>query len=261
MMAMGRSSACRDGHQAYLNALDRTLWAGLAASLALHVLLVELLPSPFHHPHPAPRTLDVTFVTPPSPPAPLPQEPDTAPSPAPAAAAPRTAPQPKPEAKPPAKPKPAQATPAIARSTPPPLTLPATAPSLAAVPTTMAPPTADVQTPPDRLATAQAKAESAEAGPVSPPSFRAGYLHNPEPVYPTASRRLGEEGTVQLRVLVSAEGRPLQVDVHRSSTHPRLDEAALAAVRAWRFVAAKRGETAIEAPVIVPIVFRLESLE
>ncbi len=66
---------------------------------------------------------------------------------------------------------------------------------------------------------------------------------------------------MQLRVLVSAEGRPAQVDVHRSSSYPRLDEAAVAAVRAWRFVPAKRGEAAIEAHVIVPIVFRLEQEE
>jgi protein TonB len=103
------------------------------------------------------------------------------------------------------------------------------------------------------------KAESGDAGLVAPPSFRAGYLRNPEPTYPTASRRLGEEGTVQLRVVVSVEGNPVRVDMHRSSGHPRLDEAAAAAVREWRFGPAKRGTTAVEATVIVPIVFRLEA--
>jgi protein TonB len=105
---------------------------------------------------------------------------------------------------------------------------------------------------------ASTKEAGADSGPVTPPSFRAGYLHNPEPSYPTASRRLGEEGTVQLRVLVSPEGQPVRIDVHRSSGHSRLDEAATAAVRDWRFVPAKRGTTPVEAHVIVPIVFKLE---
>ena len=98
-----------------------------------------------------------------------------------------------------------------------------------------------------------------EAVPETPPSFRAAYLRNPEPAYPTPSRRLGEQGTVQLRVLVSADGHATHVDIHRSSGFPRLDEAAAQAVREWRFVPAKRGATAVEAQVIVPIVFRLEA--
>jgi protein TonB len=105
---------------------------------------------------------------------------------------------------------------------------------------------------------AVSKDAAAEGGPETPPSFRAAYLRNPEPPYPAASRRLGEQGTVQLRVLVSADGHAARVDVHRTSGFPRLDDAASAAVREWRFVAAKRGATPVEALVIVPIVFRLE---
>jgi protein TonB len=96
------------------------------------------------------------------------------------------------------------------------------------------------------------------AAPVTAVRYDAAYLHNPEPKYPPISRRLGEQGKVLLKVRVTAEGLPAAVDLERSSSFERLDEAARQVVGRWRFVPAKRGEQAIEASVIVPIVFRLE---
>lgn len=93
---------------------------------------------------------------------------------------------------------------------------------------------------------------------VTPARFDAAYLQNPRPAYPLVSRRLGEEGKVLLRVRVGTEGQPAAVDLEKSSNFARLDEAARQVVERWRFVPAKRGEQAIEATVIVPIVFRLE---
>ena len=89
--------------------------------------------------------------------------------------------------------------------------------------------------------------------------FDAAYLQNPRPNYPPLSRRLGEEGKVLLKVRVSASGQPTAVELERSSNFERLDEAARQTVARWRFVPAKRGDEAVEASVIVPIVFRLES--
>lgn len=89
--------------------------------------------------------------------------------------------------------------------------------------------------------------------------FNAAYLNNPEPKYPPLSRRLGEEGKVLLKVRVLADGNPASVDLEKSSSFERLDEAAKQAVARWRFVPAKRGDEPIEASVIVPIVFRLDS--
>lgn len=89
--------------------------------------------------------------------------------------------------------------------------------------------------------------------------FDAAYLQNPRPNYPPLSRRLGEEGKVLLKVRVSPNGQPTVVELERSSSFERLDEAARQTVARWRFVPAKRGEEAVEASVIVPIVFRLES--
>ncbi len=89
--------------------------------------------------------------------------------------------------------------------------------------------------------------------------FNAAYLNNPEPKYPPISRRLGEEGRVLLKVRVTADGMAATVDLEKSSNFERLDEAARQAVARWRFVPARRGDEAVEASVIVPIVFRLES--
>ena len=92
----------------------------------------------------------------------------------------------------------------------------------------------------------------------SPARFDAAYLHNPRPNYPAVSRRLGEEGKVLLRVLVSPDGRAAAVNLEKSSNFERLDEAARQAVAQWRFVPAKRGDEAVEATIIIPLVFRLE---
>lgn len=89
--------------------------------------------------------------------------------------------------------------------------------------------------------------------------FDADYLHNPKPVYPHASRRLGEQGKVLLRVFVSAAGLAEKVEIKLGSGFARLDQAAEEAVSRWRFVPAKRGEQAIAAWVQVPIIFQLES--
>lgn len=78
-----------------------------------------------------------------------------------------------------------------------------------------------------------------------------------EPAYPPASRRAGEEGTVRLKVLVDEKGRPKDVAVATSSGFARLDEAAMQAVRKWRFVAATDGTHPISAWTQVAITFRL----
>lgn len=84
------------------------------------------------------------------------------------------------------------------------------------------------------------------------------YLQNPKPAYPRLSRRLGEEGEVRLKVQVGVEGQVLQVSVVRSSGYDRLDEAALNAVRSWRFKAAMRGDQAVSSWVEIPVKFTLE---
>ncbi|MBS1785577.1 MAG: energy transducer TonB [Acidobacteria bacterium] len=95
--------------------------------------------------------------------------------------------------------------------------------------------------------------------PATAPRFDAAYLNNPDPAYPVASRRIGEEGRVILRVLVSALGQAEQVEVRTSSGSSRLDQAALSAVKRWRFEPARQGDSAIQAWVLVPISFHLDA--
>jgi protein TonB len=93
---------------------------------------------------------------------------------------------------------------------------------------------------------------------VIPPSFNAAYLNNPPPAYPSVSRRMGQQGKVMLRVLVNASGTTDKVEIRSSSGFERLDDAALDAVRHWRFVPARQGDRPVAAWVLVPIIFTLE---
>ena len=94
-------------------------------------------------------------------------------------------------------------------------------------------------------------------GPGEPPGFAPGSADNPLPRYPTVARRRGIEGTVTLEVRVNGAGLPEQVVLARSSGSALLDEAALEAVRRWRFRPARRAGEPVHGVVTVPITFRL----
>ncbi len=106
---------------------------------------------------------------------------------------------------------------------------------------------------------ASASSASVDQPAVIPPRFDAAYLNNPPPRYPAASRHLGEQGRVLVRVYVDASGLPAHVELNKSSGYVRLDNAALEAVRRWRFAPARQGEQSIGAWVLVPVVFNLHS--
>ncbi|MFA5921547.1 MAG: energy transducer TonB [Methylococcaceae bacterium] len=97
------------------------------------------------------------------------------------------------------------------------------------------------------------------AEPYSEASFNANYGTNPKPKYPAVARSRGWQGKVLLRVRVTADGHSEAVTVQRSSGHDALDESAVAAVENWRFIPAKRGNTAVACSVIVPIIFTLNN--
>ncbi|ALP53516.1 hypothetical protein Tel_10380 [Candidatus Tenderia electrophaga] len=82
-------------------------------------------------------------------------------------------------------------------------------------------------------------------------------MNNPAPDYPRLSKRLREEGVVVLELVVHKDGSVSQVEVQRSSGYPRLDKAALAAVRNWRYVPATRNGEAIDYRYRQPIEFSL----
>ena len=84
---------------------------------------------------------------------------------------------------------------------------------------------------------------------------RGGYQGRPS--YPSTARRLGVEGTTMLRVHVGADGRVGDVVVESSAGHTDLDQAAVDAVRRWRFEPARRGTEAVAMWVRLPVEFRL----
>lgn len=150
------------------------------------------------------------------------------------------------------------------RPKPPQKQLVSTAPPQPTAPQVEAPPAEPPVTAEPVIAPAPAPAPVAQASAAAapapqPPRFDAAYLDNPSPVYPRLSRRMGEQGKTLLMVQVSAEGKALQVELHQSSGSPRLDQAAIEAVRRWRFVPARQGEQKVAASVIVPIVFSLQN--
>ena len=101
-------------------------------------------------------------------------------------------------------------------------------------------------------------APSASNEEVTQPVYTATYLNNPPPAYPLVARRRGIEGTVVIRAQVLEDGNCHHASLRKSSGHDMLDQAALAAVKAWRFIPARRGAQTISAWIEVPITFRLD---
>ncbi len=104
-------------------------------------------------------------------------------------------------------------------------------------------------------------AEEWEQDPGAQSRLEPGVLRNAAPIYPRIARVQGWEGTVVLRAFVSPAGTVRRLSVHRSSGQRVLDEAAAAAVRAWRFKPAVRSGGKAAAWVELPVTFRLKSKE
>lgn len=93
--------------------------------------------------------------------------------------------------------------------------------------------------------------------PVLPPNSDASQLNNQYPAYPALSRRLGEEGTVTLEILVKANGMVGEVKLKNSSGYKRLDDAAINAIKRWKFVPASQAGVAIDYWYEIPFEFNL----
>ena len=106
---------------------------------------------------------------------------------------------------------------------------------------------------------AQPVVEKVAEDKIEPPRFGVSYLNNPAPDYPAMSRRIGEEGRVLMKVLVSADGAAEEVQIEKSSGSERLDNAAIQAVKRWRFIPANKNNQALSAYVMVPMKFSLDS--
>ncbi len=225
---------------------------GVAAAHVLLLLLLlqtDVLERFLPEAPPVPVTLLSAAAHAPAAPAPLPATPLSATPRPQAPALPFLAPPPVEWRSPPT---PAAVIPPATPSATPPATAPdepARAPEAASLPTTAAP--------------------TVQAGPASPPAAvpteprqvspgAISYRVAPAVTVPLASRRLRESGTVWLRVRVDRQGLPVQVGVHRSSGFPRLDEQALVAMQAARFVPQTENGIAIDWVVIAPLAYDID---
>ena len=84
------------------------------------------------------------------------------------------------------------------------------------------------------------------------------YLEPLQVEYPRLSKRLGETGVVMLRIYIDEAGRVRDAQVSRTSGHPRLDDAAMAAVQKARFRPPSENGQAVSGYAQVPVDFQLE---
>lgn len=83
-------------------------------------------------------------------------------------------------------------------------------------------------------------------------------LHqNRPPRFPDIARQNGWQGTVLLKLAISASGRVTHVEVMESSGYAVLDAEAASAVRIWTGEPAQRNGVAVASEVYLPIRFRL----
>lgn len=81
-----------------------------------------------------------------------------------------------------------------------------------------------------------------------------------QPAYPDAERKAGVEGAVLLACTIGADGAVTKlVPEQEVAGHPAFTEAAIAAVRQWRFEAAREGGKAVACTVKIPVKFKLDS--
>jgi periplasmic protein TonB len=116
----------------------------------------------------------------------------------------------------------------------------------------------EIEVPTDEPAPAAITAQQSPTPPV-PETANMQVSRRVDPVYPAASRRAGEEGTGVFRVLVDPNGRPQDVSVVTSTGHPRLDEAAMVAIKKWSFKAAMQGGQAVQSYTKVQVKFELQN--
>ena len=125
---------------------------------------------------------------------------------------------------------------------------PATVQPVAVALTAPAPPAAEAAAPAPAPPTAPAAV---------PGDLGTRVLSAPPPRYPVQSRRRREQGTVELLLTLATDGSVETISVGRSSGFERLDDAALSAVRRWRWEPTVQAGAPVKVRGIVAIPFVL----
>ena len=101
--------------------------------------------------------------------------------------------------------------------------------------------------------------ESATSSPASKTLRDRDIFLNPKPIYPLLSRRMREQGAVQLKLCINEQGNVESVWLAKSSGHEKLDRSAMEGVRGWKFSALDSKDRAASHCYHLPVHFRLET--
>ncbi|MCX8522258.1 MAG: energy transducer TonB [Rhodoferax sp.] len=133
-------------------------------------------------------------------------------------------------------------------------------------PSAPATPAADLQATAAHHSQGERPAAAAGASPAEAPAWqqapqvaRPDYAYNPPPQYPLLLREQGVGGVVWLRVWVERDGRPADIRIAQGSGYRLLDDAALRAVKQWRFTPASHAGQRLAGWVEFPVRFKLDS--
>ena len=87
-----------------------------------------------------------------------------------------------------------------------------------------------------------------------PPSFR----NKVEPEYPSQAKRAGKEGTVILEATIDVDGKAKDIKVKKDNVGYGCARAAIQALKASRFIPAKRGGKSVSQRTTIPYTFQIE---
>jgi len=116
----------------------------------------------------------------------------------------------------------------------------------------------EIEVPTDEPAPAAITAETSPSPPVTE-TANMKVNRRVDPIYPAGSRRDGEQGSGMFRVLVDEKGRPIDVQVLKTSGFPRLDQAAMTAIRKWAFSPAVQNSQPVQSWTRVQVTFNLQT--
>lgn len=97
--------------------------------------------------------------------------------------------------------------------------------------------------------------------PITPDTSAAGIMNtHTTPPYPELDRRLGNQGTVKLRLAISPQGIVTSADVVQSSGFPSLDQAAVSWVLGhWKYKPAVQAGSPVASTTVAAVVFNIKN--
>jgi protein TonB len=128
------------------------------------------------------------------------------------------------------------------------------------------PPVISIAAPPPPPAPPKPQPPAAVAPPAPPPppptELKPITRTHTQPGYPPLSQRMGESGTVRLKVVIGTDGKVSECTVEKSSGSTRLDEAAASYVKEhWTWQPPTQQGKAVSATTLIDIVFDLKNAQ